>query len=68
MAIEITVNGEKRAMAENATLLALLEELGLGQKAVAAQVNDAIIPRDAHAATVLQAGDVVEVVRFVGGG
>ncbi|MFR8534421.1 MAG: sulfur carrier protein ThiS [Eggerthella lenta] len=26
------------------------------------------MPRDAYAATVLRAGDVLEVVRFVGGG
>ncbi len=68
MATEITLNGEARTVAEGSTLLALLGELGLDQKAVAAQVNDAIVPREAHAATVLQTGDVVEVVRFVGGG
>jgi sulfur carrier protein len=68
MAIEITVNGEARAVAEGATLLMLLETLGLNPQAVAAQVNDAIVPRGAHATVVLRAGDAVEVVRFVGGG
>jgi sulfur carrier protein len=46
----------------------LLETLGLNPQAVAAQVNDAIVPRGAHATVVLRAGDAVEVVRFVGGG
>ena len=35
---------------------------------VACELNGAIVPRDAYAATVLRAGDVLEVVRFVGGG
>jgi len=68
MATEITVNGESRAVPEGSTLLELLGELGLDQKVVAAQVNDAIVPRGAHATVVLQTGDTVELVRFVGGG
>jgi sulfur carrier protein len=68
MAIEITVNGEPRAVLEGTTLLMLVEKLGLNPKAVAAQVNDAVIPRDAQATVVLQAEDTVELVRFVGGG
>ncbi len=68
MAIEITVNGEARAVPEETTLLMLLENLGLNPKVVAAQVNETIVPRDAHPTVVLQAGDTVELVRFVGGG
>jgi thiamine biosynthesis protein ThiS len=68
MAIEITVNGEARLMQEGATLLILLEELGLNPKVVAAQVNDTIVPREAHATAILQTGDAVELIRFVGGG
>ena len=68
MAMEITVNGEARAVLEGTTLLMLLEKLGLDPKVVAAQVNDAVIPRGAHATVVLHPGDTVELVRFVGGG
>ena len=68
MAIEITVNGEARTVLEGTTLLMLLEKLGLDPQVVAAQVNDAIIPRMAHATVVLEPGDTVELVRFVGGG
>jgi thiamine biosynthesis protein ThiS len=68
MAIEITVNGEARAVAEGTTLLMLLETLALNPQAVAAQINDAIVPRNAHGSVVLNAGDTVELVRFVGGG
>ena len=49
------VNGRARPEADGSTLAQLLE-------------RDGIVPRDAYAATVLRAGDVLEVVRFVGGG
>ncbi len=68
MAMEITVNGEARAVPEGTTLLALLEILDLNPRVVAAQVNDAIIPRNAQGTVVLRPGDTVELVRFVGGG
>ena len=41
---------------------------GFDAARVACELNGAIVPRDAYAATVLRAGDVLEVVRFVGGG
>ena len=68
MAMEIRVNGEVQVVPQGATLLMLLEKLDLDPQVVAAQVNDTIIPRNAHGTVVLQAGDAVELVRFVGGG
>ena len=49
-------------------LLALLEERGLRSDRVAVERNGAIVPRAEFAATVLEAGDRLEIVRFVGGG
>jgi Sulfur transfer protein involved in thiamine biosynthesis len=37
-------------------------------RAVAVEHNGTIIERDAYAATTLRDGDVVEIVRMVGGG
>ena len=51
------VNGRARPEADGSTLAR-----------VACELNGAIVPRDAYAATVLRAGDVLEVVRFGGGG
>ena len=69
MMIEIVINGEKRSIAEESTVHSLLEELGVAQRqGTAVAVNMAVVPRKAHAATVLQAGDRVEIVQAVGGG
>jgi sulfur carrier protein len=68
MSINITVNCEPCNVPAETTLLLLVERLGLNPRTIAAQVNDAIIERSAYGETVLHAHDVVELVRFVGGG
>ena len=65
--MRIQVNGEHREV-EAATILALVEELGLDIRKVAVERNLEIVPRSLHAATALAEGDQVELVQFVGGG
>jgi thiamine biosynthesis protein ThiS len=66
--MRVQVNGEPREVAAGSTVLALLSELGLSERPVAVERNTAIVPRAQHAAVVLQEGDSLEVVQFVGGG
>ena len=65
--MHIQVNGEHREV-EAATILALVEELGLDVRKVAVERNLEIVPRSLHAETALVEGDRVELVQFVGGG
>ena len=65
--MRIQVNGEPRDVAA-ATILALVEELGLDARKVAVERNLEIVPRSLHATTALVEGDRVELVQFVGGG
>lgn len=62
------MNGEIRHVGDELSLAGLLESLGVGHRRVAVELNRDIIPRDRFATTRLAAGDVVEVVQFVGGG
>jgi thiamine biosynthesis protein ThiS len=66
--MEITVNGESRAVAEGCTVAGLIEELGLAKAICAAEVNRAVVPRAERGARVLEPGDRVEIVTLVGGG
>jgi len=66
--MEIRLNGELRAVADGLSVEQLVEVLGLGERRVAVELNRDIVPRASFATTRLQAGDVVEVVQFVGGG
>jgi thiamine biosynthesis protein ThiS len=64
----ITVNGEKKSLKEGMSVLSLVESLNLNPGAVAVQRNDEILLRDDFGSVQLCEGDVIEIVRFVGGG
>ncbi len=66
--MEITVNGVATEVPEGLSVGGLVERLGFNEGPVAVEVNREIIPRAAHASHPLSAGDMVEVVVFVGGG
>ena len=69
MMIDILVNGDTRTIPEASTVRSLLETLGVADReGTAVAVNMTVVPRRAHAGTVLQAGDRVEIVQAVGGG
>lgn len=63
----VTINGEKLPY-EGKTVARILEENSCNGKRVAVERNGLIVPRAAYETTILQDGDTVEVVRFVGGG
>lgn len=65
--MKLTINGEPRDLAA-ATVLALLEELGLNPAATVVERNGEIVVRGAYAETKIMEGDVLELVRLVGGG
>ncbi len=66
--MELELNGESRTFPEGISLVDLIAHLDLSGRRVAIECNREIIPRDRHAQHILAAGDVVEVVQFVGGG
>lgn len=66
--IEITVNGAARQVPEGTTVADLIALSGLGGKRVAVERNRDVVPRARHAELVLEAGDRLELVTFVGGG
>ncbi len=64
----IIVNGRSRALPVPATVVGLLDELGLSRQPAAVEVNLELVPKRQHAARALVAGDRIEVVTLVGGG
>ena len=65
--LALTVNGQPRRTSA-ATLAALVLELGLKPEKVAVERNGVIVPRSTLGQAPLAAGDVLEIVHFVGGG
>ena len=68
MRMEIIVNGQPRSVPEGYTAGQLVEFLALGERRVAMEVNEAIVPRSRYAAYTFAPGDRVEIVHAVGGG
>jgi len=66
--ITITVNGEHRRVAGGLTLAQLASELGLAPEKVAVERNLEVVPRSTLAQVLVEDGDEIEIVHFVGGG
>ncbi len=66
--IALQVNGRRVELEASIALLEYLEQLGVNPRAVAVEHNGVIIERSAYADARLDDGDVVEIVRMVGGG
>jgi thiamine biosynthesis protein ThiS len=66
--LTIRVNGEPLEIAGPVTISALLADLKIDPRLVAVEHNLVIVKRDQQASVVVNAGDEVEIVRFVGGG
>ncbi|MEJ2575347.1 MAG: sulfur carrier protein ThiS [Gammaproteobacteria bacterium] len=65
--MNILVNGDRREVADGATLAALVRELDLAGR-FAVEVNEELVPRTVHDGHVLHPGDRVEIVQAIGGG
>ena len=64
----IRVNGEPLEVAGPLTISALLADLKIDPRIVAVEHNLIIVKRAQYGAVVVNEGDEVEIVRFVGGG
>lgn len=65
--MKLTLNGQTHDT-DAKTVRDLVEELNLGEQAVAVELNREIVPKRIHETIKLKEGDVVEVVTLVGGG
>ena len=68
MFMKIVVNGRDMEVADGLSVDGLLAQLGVKREYTAVAVNRDITPKSAYGATVLRAGDRVEIVRPMGGG
>ncbi len=67
-AVRVRVNGEELDLPEGASVASVLEKLEIQTPRVAVERNREIVPKASYATTALAAGDILEVVEFVGGG
>jgi thiamine biosynthesis protein ThiS len=66
--VVITLNGERYELQEPLSVIDLLARLDIDPRRVAIEHNLTIIRRQTFSEVVVQDGDTVEIVNFVGGG
>ncbi len=66
--MQIIINGESHEVAAGYSAAKLVEEMGLGDRRVAMEVNLEIVPRSQYAQHIFNDGDKIEVVHAIGGG
>jgi sulfur carrier protein len=66
--ISLKVNGKPVELAGPTPLTDYVRRLGVDPRAIAVEVNGEILQRNAFVDCIFQDGDVVEIVRMVGGG
>jgi sulfur carrier protein len=67
-ALRLRVNGTDRELPANSTVADLLAVLGVPRDGLAVAISGRVIPKGEHPSQKLADGDVVEVIRAVGGG
>jgi len=66
--MHIKINGDNREFVAPLSVLALAEQLQLNPKQVAIERNCEIVPRSRYSEILLDEGDAIEIVQFIGGG
>ena len=66
--MEITLNGEKYNLETGSNIVDLIEKLGLNIDKLAIERNLEIVPKSKFAMTIIEEGDKLEIVHFIGGG
>ena len=66
--MEITLNGEKYTLERGSNIVDLIEKLGLNMDKLAIERNLEIVPKSKFTMTIIEEGDKLEIVHFIGGG
>ena len=66
--VEVMINGSPRRLERPLPVSELIQSMALAGKKVAVEKNGEIVPRSAHASTLVADGDRLEIVVAVGGG
>ena len=66
--MKITLNGEPFEIGRPLTVTELLAQLDIDPRRIAVERNLVVLKRAAFDRTVIDAGDQIEIVNFVGGG
>ena len=66
--VQLVLNGQSHTADDGLTVREFLHSLGVSEKGVAVERNLEIVPKSLFDDVVLESGDRLEIIQFVGGG
>lgn len=66
--MNLIINGKDKSVSENLSVETLLKELSVNPKTVVVERNGEILNKESYPEIQLLEGDVIEIIRFMGGG
>lgn len=66
--MDVKINGENHTFNDNITLENIIKELNITINSIVAEVNGQVITKEKFSNTVIKDNDVIELIKFVGGG
>ena len=66
--MQIQINGDNKSFSDGITLLELITQIEMPAQRIAVELNREVVRRSDWETTLLNDGDKVEIVHFVGGG
>lgn len=66
--ITLIINGDEKRVEKGLTLAGLLESIGIIPTKVAVERNREIVPKSTYNDVMIEDGDQLEIVHFIGGG
>lgn len=66
--MNIILNGQKYNIENNITLKQMLINLNIEQNNIIAEVNGEVVTKDDFSNKIINENDIIELIRFVGGG
>ena len=66
--IQIYINGKKKNININCSIINILEEYSLKNKLVAVEINQVVIPKSNYKTKKINKNDKIEILELIGGG
>ena len=66
--IQIYINGKKKNISINFSLVDIIEEYSLKNELIAVEINQEVIPRSSYKTKKINKNDRIEILELIGGG
>lgn len=66
--MNVKINGENHTFNDDITLENIINELNITINSIVAEVNGQVITKEKFSNTVIKDNDIIELIKFVGGG